>query len=44
MIDSYIWVEVKTTNNERFFLKCQEIQVFLYDVIKEKEGLKIKIL
>ena len=44
MTDSYIWVEVKTTNNERFFLKCQEIQVFLYDVVEEKDRLKIKIL
>ena len=44
MTDSYIWVEVKTTNNERFFLKCQEVQVFLYDVVEEKDRLKIKIL
>ena len=44
MTNSYIWVEVKTTNNERFFLKCQEIQVFLYDVVEEKDRLKIKIL
>ncbi len=44
MTDSYIWVEVKTTSNERFFLKCQEIQVFLYDVVEEKDRLKIKIL
>ena len=43
MTDSYIWVEVKTTSNERFFLKCQEIQVFLYDVVEEKDRLKIKI-
>lgn len=44
MIDSYIWVEVKTTNKERFFLKCQEIQVFIYDVVYENQKIKVKIL
>ena len=40
----YSWVVVKTNSRERFFLKCQELNIFIFDLIYLNDKLKIKIL
>ena len=41
---SFLWVTVETNNQERFFLKCQEKSIFLYECISFNQEIKIKIL
>lgn len=40
----YSWVVIKTNSRERFFLKCQELNIFIYEIIYLNDKLKIKIL
>lgn len=43
-MNSYIWVEIKTSNRERFFLRCRGLEIFIYETREKNEILEVKIL
>ena len=43
MKDSYEWVSVKVSNPDRFFLKCHEKNIAIYEIQRMNNEVKIKI-
>ena len=43
MKNSCEWIVIKTSNKERFFLKCREKNITILNCIEEKETIRIKI-
>ena len=37
------WVKIKTTNKERFFLRCRGLNIDILNTIEDKDSLEIKI-
>ena len=42
MKNLYEWVSVKISNLDRFFLKCHEKNIAIYEIQRTNEELKIK--
>ena len=43
MKESYEWVSVKVSNPDRFFLKCHEKNIAIYEIQRMDNEVKIKI-